>query len=254
VIADLSHMRIATWNVNGIRARQAELVEWLRQDRPDVVCLQELKAELAQIPEVCRLEDYWVYWHCLRGYSGVSLHVRKDLVEREPEYSHPEFDMESRIVQVDLGNTVLASVYVPNGGKDFEAKLNFLTRLIAWTRQLHQDGRELVLCGDMNIARSEIDVHPKERKPRAIGQLPEERELFQELLGEHLVDVGRALDPANENLFTWWAPWRNLRARNIGWRLDYVLASKAIAEQAASCVVLKDVGTSDHAPVVMTTG
>jgi exodeoxyribonuclease-3 len=247
-------MRIATWNVNGIRARQAELVEWLRQDRPDVVCLQELKAELAQIPEVCRLEDYWAYWHCLRGYSGVSLHVRKDLVEREPEYSHPEFDMESRIVQVDLGNTVLASVYVPNGGKDFEAKLNFLTRLIAWTRRLHQEGRELVLCGDMNIARSEIDVHPKERKPRAIGQLPEERELFQELLGEHLVDVGRALDPANENLFTWWAPWRNLRARNIGWRLDYVLASKAIAEQAASCVVLKDVGTSDHAPVVMTTG
>jgi exodeoxyribonuclease-3 len=106
----------------------------------------------------------------------------------------------------------------------------------------------------MNIARSEIDVHPKERKPRAIGQLPEERELFQELLGEHLVDVGRALDPTNENLFTWWAPWRNLRARNIGWRLDYVLASKAIAEQAASCVVLPDVGTSDHAPVVMTTG
>jgi exodeoxyribonuclease-3 len=247
-------MRIATWNVNGIRARQAELVEWLRQDRPDVVCLQELKAELAQIPEVCRLEDYWAYWHCLRGYSGVSLHVRKDLVEREPAYSHPEFDMESRIVQVDLGNTVLASVYVPNGGKDFEAKLNFLTRLIAWTRRLHQEGRELVLCGDMNIARSEIDVHPKERKPRAIGQLPEERELFQELLGEHLVDVGRALNPANENLFTWWAPWRNLRARNIGWRLDYVLASKAIAERAASCVVLKDVGTSDHAPVVMTTG
>jgi exodeoxyribonuclease-3 len=245
-------MRIATWNVNGIRARQAELVEWLRHERPDVVCLQELKAELAQIPEVCRLEDYWAYWHCLRGYSGVSLHVRKDFAAREPEYSHPEFDMESRIVQIDLGNTVIASVYVPNGGKDFEAKLNFLTRLIAWSRRLHQEGRELVLCGDMNIARSEMDVHPKERKPRAIGQLPEERELFQELLGEHLVDVGRTLDPENENLFTWWAPWRNLRARNIGWRLDYVLASRTIAARASSCVVLKDVGTSDHAPVLMT--
>ena len=245
-------MRIATWNVNGIRARQAELVEWLRHDRPDVVCLQELKAELAQIPDGCRLEDYWAYWHCLRGYSGVSLHVRKDFAEREPEYSHPEFDVESRIVQIDLGNTVIASVYVPNGGKDFEAKLNFLTRLIAWSRRLHQEGRELVLCGDMNIARSEMDVHPKERKPRAIGQLPEERELFQELLGEHLVDVGRALDPENDNLFTWWAPWRNLRARNIGWRLDYVLASKAIAARASSCLVLNQVGTSDHAPVVMT--
>lgn len=207
----------------------------------------------AQIPEPCKLEDYWAYWHCLRGYSGVSLHVRKDLVDREPVFEHPDFDMESRIVQFEYGNLVIASVYVPNGGKDFAAKLSFLERLIGWTRRLHEAGRELVLCGDMNIARSEMDVHPRERKPRAIGQLPEERELFERLLGEHLVDVGRALDPDNENLFTWWAPWRDLRARNIGWRLDYVLASKAIAARAASCVVLTEVGTSDHAPVVMTT-
>jgi exodeoxyribonuclease III len=246
-------MRIATWNVNGIRARQAQLAEWLQRERPDVVCLQELKAELAQIPEPCKLEDYWAYWHCLRGYSGVSLHVRKDLVEREPEFSHPDFDMESRIVQFAYGNLVIASVYVPNGGKDFAAKLRFLERLIGWTRQLHESGRELVLCGDMNIARSEIDVHPKERKPRSIGQLPEERALFERLLGDQLVDVGRALDPDNQNLFTWWAPWRDLRARNIGWRLDYLLASKAIAARATSCVVHREVGTSDHAPVVMMT-
>jgi len=246
-------LRIATWNVNGVRARQAELAEWLRRDRPDVVCLQELKAELAQIPEVCRLEDYWAYWHCMRGYSGVSLHVRKDLVEREPVYSHPEFDFESRMVQIDLGNTVVASVYVPNGGKDFPAKVGFLERLIDWSRRLHDAGRELVLCGDMNIAHAEMDVHPRERKAGTIGQRPEERELFSQLLGEHLVDVGRARDPENQNLFTWWAPWRNLRARNIGWRLDYLLASKSIAERASSCVVLADVGTSDHAPVVMTT-
>jgi exodeoxyribonuclease-3 len=249
----VSSVRIATWNVNGIRARQEQLAQWLRQERPDVVCLQELKAELAQIPEPCKLEDYWAYWHCLRGYSGVSLHIRKDLVDREPVFSHPDFDMESRIVQFELGNVVIASVYVPNGGKDFAAKLAFLDRLIGWARQLHEAGRELVLCGDLNIARAEIDVHPRERKPNAIGQRPEERALFEQLLGEHLVDVGRALDPGNENLFTWWAPWRNLRARNIGWRLDYVLASKAIASRAAGCVVLPEVGTSDHAPVVMTT-
>ena len=245
-------MRIATWNVNGIRARQAQLAEWLLRERPDVVCLQELKAELAQIPEPCKLEDYWAYWHCLRGYSGVSLHVRKDLVAREPVFEHPDFDMESRIVQFALGNLVIASVYVPNGGKDFPAKLGFLERLIGWARHLHEQGRELVLCGDMNIARSEIDVHPKERKPNAIGQRPDERNLLERLLGEQLVDVGRALDPENEGLFTWWAPWRNLRARNIGWRLDYVLASRAIAAQATSCVVLSEVGTSDHAPVIMT--
>src|SRR5947207_1934462 len=139
-------MKIATWNVNGVRARQAQLREWMERDRPDVVCLQELKAEPSQIPEQVKLEDYHAYWHGYRAYSGVSLHIRKGLF-----------------------------------------------------------------------------------------------------------DAGRALDPDNPDLFTWWAPWRNLRQRNIGWRLDYILASPAIAERAASCAVLADVGTSDHAPVVMTT-
>ena len=98
-----------------------------------------------------------------------------------------------------------------------------------------------------------MDVHPRERKPGIIGQRPEERELFAQLLGEHLVDVGRTLQPDNDRMFTWWAPWRNMRQRNIGWRLDYVLASPGIASRAQSCTVLREVGTSDHAPVVMTT-
>ena len=95
-------------------------------------------------------------------------------------------------------------------------------------------------------------MHPKERKPRAIGQLPEEREALERIIGCGLVDVGRALDPDNDGLFTWWAPWRNMRERNIGWRLDYVLASETFASKAISCPVQKEVGTSDHAPVVAT--
>jgi exodeoxyribonuclease-3 len=246
-------MRIATWNVNGIRARQAQLAEWLRRERPDVVCLQELKAQSDQIPDLCKLPEYHAYWHGRKGYSGVSLHLHRDVFPVDPTFSHPDFDMESRIVQIQHDDLVIASVYVPNGGKDYPAKIDFLRRLIAWTRQLHDSGQRLVLCGDLNIARTDMDVHPKERKLNAVGQRPEERQLLEELIGDHLVDVGRALDPHNENLFTWWAPWRNLRARNIGWRLDYVLASRAIAERASSCVVQRDVGTSDHAPVVLTT-
>jgi exodeoxyribonuclease III len=245
-------MKIATWNVNGIRARQAQFCEWLARDRPDVVCLQELKAEVAQVPAQCQLEDYHVFWHGLRAYSGVSLHVKKSAFGESPVFSHPDFDMESRIVQAELGKLVFASVYVPNGGKSYPAKLEFMARLAAWARRLHGEGRELVLCGDINIARAEMDVHPRERKP-VIGQLPEERELFQALLGEHLVDVGRKLDPDNPNLFSWWPPWRSMRQRNIGWRLDYVLASPGIAARATACVVLAEVGTSDHAPVMMTT-
>ena len=245
-------MKVATWNVNGIRARAAQVREWLDREQPDVACLQELKAELNQIPEVCQHPDYHAYWHCRKGYSGVSLQVRKDLVAAEPVYSHPPFDFESRIVQMDHGDLVVASVYVPNGGKDYGAKVNFLMRLKEWAERLHADGRALLLCGDINIARTELDVHPKERKPGAIGQRPEERALFETLLAVGLADLGRVFDPDNPGLFTWWAPWRDLRARNIGWRLDYLLASPGVAARATSCVVQSAVGTSDHAPVVLT--
>lgn len=245
-------MKIATWNVNGIRARADQLCEWIERDRPDVLCLQELKAEEHQIPPQCRLDEYYAYWHCLKGYSGVSLHVHKDLVDEEPVFEHPPFDVESRFVQAEVGDFVLASVYVPNGGKDYPAKVAFMEAMIDWARRLHAEERPFLLCGDINIARTEMDVHPKERKPNAVGQRPEERALFETLLDDRLVDLGRRLDPDNDRLYTWWAPWRNLRARNIGWRLDYVLGSPEIAERASECVVLPDVGTSDHAPVVLT--
>ena len=246
-------MKVATWNVNGIRARASQLAEWLDREWPHVVCLQELKAERSQIPELCNTDDYHAYWHCCKGYSGVSLQVRKDLFPGDPVYSHPPFDMESRIVQVELGDLVIASVYVPNGGKDYPAKLNFVHQLIEWTRRLRSEGREVLICGDINIARTDMDVHPKERKPNAVGQLPEERTLFQMLLDAGLDDVGRSFDPDNPGLFTWWAPWRNMRQRNIGWRLDYMLASPGLRASATSCVVQADVGTSDHAPVVLVT-
>jgi exodeoxyribonuclease-3 len=245
-------MKIATWNVNGIRAREAQLCEWVARDRPDVVCLQEIKASPAQIPESCKLADYDAYWHGAGGYSGVSLHVRKGAFDVEPSFSHPAFDMETRIVQASFGDVAVASVYVPNGGKDYSAKLEFLRSLADWARETHEAGRQLVVCGDLNVARTDADVHPKERKPGIIGQRPDERELFEALLGKHLVDVGRALHPDDNRMFTWWAPWRNLRQRNIGWRIDYILASRGVFERVQACEVLADVGTSDHAPVAMT--
>jgi exodeoxyribonuclease-3 len=155
-------------------------------------------------------------------------------------------------VTADVGELIIASIYVPNGGKDYPGKIAFLNRLIDWAGELRAAGRELLICGDLNVARGEMDVHPKERKPMAVGQRPEERALFERLLGTGLTDVGRAMDPGNPGLFTWWAPWRNLRARNIGWRLDYVLASPGVFARARGCVVQSEVGTSDHAPVVMT--
>jgi exodeoxyribonuclease III len=243
-------LTIATWNVNGIRARQEQFLEWMGRDRPDVVCLQEIKVSPEKLPEACNLEDYWCYWHGAGGYSGVSLGLRRDAFPEEPRFSHPPFDLETRIVAAEAGDLVVASIYVPNGGKDFPAKMDFLRALARWAGELREAGRRVILAGDMNVTHTDRDVHPKERKPFVIGQRPEERELFDSLLAQGLVDVGRAQDPDNDNLFTWWAPWRNMRQRNIGWRIDYILASDTLAGAATSCKVLAEVGTSDHAPVV----
>ena len=245
-------MKIATWNVNGIRARHEQFVQWAASEQPDVICLQEIKAKLDQIPQTCSLEGYTCYWHGAGGYSGVGLHVRTEFA-RNADFTHPDFDHETRIVQAQIEDTVFTSVYVPNGGKDFDAKIAFIHSLINYAAGLRERGLKLVLCGDMNIARSDMDVHPKERKPRAIGQLPMERELFERLLtAGGLVDVGRSLYPDATDYYSWWAPWRSMRERNIGWRLDYVLASESLAKTAVSCPSQREIGTSDHAPVVAT--
>ena len=244
-------MKVATLNVNGIRARQSELQQFLDREQPDVLCLQEIKAAIDQLPVwLCELEGYWCYWHGGKGYSGVALHVRRtDALER-PAFHHPDFDYEHRIVSARLPRATVASIYVPNGGKDFPAKMRFLEALDAYAAEFHAAGLPLVLCGDLNVARTDMDVHPKERKPRAVGQLPEERAVIERILSRGLVDVHRQLDPDNADLFTWWAPWRNLRQRNIGWRLDYVLASRPLADRVVSCTVQREFGTSDHGPVV----
>ncbi len=244
-------MKIATWNVNGIRARQTQLQDWLEREQPDVVCLQEIKAAIDQLPVwLCEMEGYWCYWHGEKGYSGVALHVSKRIAPERPAFEHPAFDYENRIVLVRLPAVTVVSVYVPNGGKDFPAKMQFLNSLEQFAADARTDSNPVVICGDLNIARTDMDVHPKERKPLAIGQLPEERALLERIIAHGLVDVGRALEPDNDQMFTWWAPWRNMRQRNIGWRLDYLLASQPLFERVRSCRIERETGTSDHAPVV----
>lgn len=247
-------MEIATWNVNGIRSRHSEVVAWVAQRRPDVLCLQELKASPEQVPErLTTLSEYWSFWHGRRGgYSGVSLHLRRETFAKAPAFTHPAFDRETRVVQAELGDTLVASVYVPNGGKDYPAKLAFLAELAEYVAARQAEGRQVVLCGDLNVAHEERDVHPAQRDERQIGQRADERALFAALLASGLVDVGRRLLPDDERYFTWWPFWRNARARNLGWRLDYVLASPSVAERAVSTEVQREVGTSDHAPVVVT--
>jgi exodeoxyribonuclease-3 len=242
---------VGTWNVNGIRAREGQFLEWVRRDGPDVVCLQEIKATEEQLGETLTLlPDYWNYWHGgPKGYSGVSLHLRKAAFAARPAFGHPDFDVEYRAAQAEVeGGLVFLSVYVPNGGKDYSAKLRFLEAMRSSVEAAHAKGARLVVCGDLNVTRSDTDVHPKERKAGAIGQRSDERELFERLLGCGLQDVARELDPQNDRLFTWWPPWRGLRQKNQGWRIDYLLVSSGL--RSTECRVLDQVGTSDHAPLL----
>ena len=194
-------MKLVTWNVNGIRARKDDVLAFVEGERPDVLCLQEIKALSGQIPApLNELPGYWCYWHGMKGYSGVALLVRKDFSTDAPRFSHPEFDHENRIVVADLlsdgGAVSVASIYVPNGGRSLETKLGFLQELLAYGAAAQRLGRRIVLCGDLNVARTELDVHPRERNPTLVGQRPEERALFERILTEgNLRDVGRDLDP-----------------------------------------------------------
>jgi exodeoxyribonuclease III len=138
---------------------------------------------------------------------------------------------------------------VPNGNKDLAAKVRFLDALDAYAEQAEREQRPLLLCGDLNVAREERDVHPSLRRASEIGQTAEERAQLERIIGRGLVDLSRRFQPDDDRLYSWWAPWRNSRERNIGWRLDYVLASAPLAERAESCRVLREFGTSDHAPV-----
>ena len=244
-------MKITTWNVNGLRAREGQVAEWVAREQPDVLCLQELKATLAQVPQsLVRLEAYHGYWHGnAGGYSGVSLHVRKGFCPTRPRFAHPDFDHEGRIVIASLGALDVASIYVPNGGKDRDAKFRFLEAMDRYVKAAQAAGRLLVLCGDLNVALEVRDVHPTLADETRLGQTPRERALLSALIGHGLTDVHRLLVPGDDQLFTWWAPWRNHRQLNVGWRLDYVLASAALAQQATQCRVDREFGTSDHGPV-----
>jgi exodeoxyribonuclease-3 len=243
-------VKVVTWNVNGIRAREGQVLELLAREAPDLCCLQEIKAPAAKVPPpLLAYPGYDACWHGETAYSGVALLVRQPLAGA-PRFVHPPFDFETRAITAELDGLTVASLYVPNGGKDFDAKLRFLEALDGWVAEASAGGRTLLLCGDLNVTASDADVHWKERKAGAIGQRDDERALLRGLLRRGLVDVGRTLDPSNTALFTWWPPWRGLRQKNVGWRIDYVVASAPLAARATRCKVLAEYGTSDHAPVV----
>ena len=245
-------MKILTWNVNGLRARWSEVSAIADELAPDLMCLQEIKAAPSQVPEpLTGLPGYHNHYHGgPGGYSGVSVHARRDRFAARPPVESPPFDVEHRIAVADLGELACASVYVPNGNKDFAAKIAFLESLAAWTAE--RDGKPLLVCGDLNVALTPADVCVKQRNPDTIGQRARERALMSAAIeGGALVDAVRWQWPDASDKFTWWPPWRDEKANNNGWRIDYVLLGGGLGERLARVEILDDRGTSDHAPVVV---
>lgn len=245
--------------------RQDQFRGWLERDQPDVICLQEMKAGMSDLVAGLHTHLNDNYWHDWSRDVAVLLSRATFRKKGKPQFHRLSPDHTLGYLAYGAGiayaitaNIVIASIYFPKGGVDFglkqrfmDQKLRFIDSIRQHVEDKHANASGVILCGNLNVARAEEDVHPRDRKLRE-GQRPDERRCFEHLLSADLVDVCRTLNPGNDRLFTWWALGHTNRERNIGWRLDYILASQALAEKAVDCSVLTDVGTSDHAPVMAT--
>jgi exodeoxyribonuclease III len=250
-------MRITTWNVNGIRAALNKgFLAWVESEKPDVLCLQEIKARPEQVPEEQRnIDGYQSLWNPAErpGYSGVSTYFRIDPLEIKAGMDNPEFDNEGRVIHSRYPNFHLFNVYFPNGqrGQDrVDYKLRFYGHLLDICDQLHRQGENVIITGDFNTAHTEIDLANPKENSKYSGFLPEEREWVTRYLDHGLVDVFRQLNP-DKVQYTWWTYRMNARQRNIGWRLDYFLVTKGLTPNVKDVKIHDDVMGSDHCPVTL---
>lgn len=251
-------MRIITANLNGIRAAARKgFFAWMLKQNADVICLQELRAQVDQLTrEMLAPEGYHGYFHDAekKGYSGVGIYT-KSLPDRvRVGLGWPEIDSEGRYLQVDFGDLSVISLYLPSGSSSEERqnfKYDFMNRLMPFLQAQRFDGREYIMCGDWNIAHKEIDLKNWKSNQKNSGFLPEERAWLTKLFDETgYVDVFRQLN-TEEAQYTWWSNRGQAWAKNVGWRLDYQIGTPEIAKQATSESIYKDERFSDHAPLTI---
>jgi len=253
-------LRIVSLNLNGIRSAATKGVfDWLAEHRADVVCVQELKAQLPDLSERMKAPDGCHGWfHCAekKGYSGVGIYARRSPERIVEGIGHAAFDAEGRYLRVDFGNVSVVSVYVPSGSSSPERqamKFRFMDEFFPILKALRGEGREIVICGDWNIAHKEIDLKNWKGNLKNSGFLPEERAWLSRVFDElGWVDVYRRLYPAAEGeAYTWWSNRGQARAKNVGWRIDYQIATPGIAATAKEAAVYTARRFSDHAPLTV---
>ncbi|MFO7675851.1 MAG: exodeoxyribonuclease III [bacterium] len=249
-------MRLLSWNVNGIRAAARKgLLDWLARERPDALCLQEVKARPEQVPgSVREPEGYHAAWNPADrpGYSGVATLQRERPGYVRAGFGDERFDDEGRVLVTEVADVRLYNVYFPNGKQGPERlryKLGFYDAFLDHLREEKRRRRRLVVCGDYNTAHREIDLaHPRQNE-RVSGFLPEERAWLNRLVAAGFADTFRLIHPAEPGQYTWWSPLTRARERNVGWRIDYFFVSENLVRRVRDAFILPEVEGSDHCPV-----
>jgi len=263
-------MRVLSWNVNGIRAVEKRgFTGWLAKENPDILCLNETKAEPSQLSPTlvnplvptgdgAEGKPYFSYWACAkkRGYSGVAIYSKTEPLDVR-FLGVPEFDDEGRVLVADYKKFSLINAYFPNsqeGGKRLDYKLAFCAEILKLCNSLVEKGRHFLLCGDYNIAHTSIDLARPKQNEDSPGYLPEERAWMDEFIGVGHVDTFRHFHPDEPDHYTWWSYRANARERNVGWRLDYHCVDRSFLPKVKSSLIRPDVTGSDHCPVEISLG
>jgi exodeoxyribonuclease-3 len=252
-------MKLISWNVNGLRSHMKKGAwKWIRAQKPDVICLQELKAKPEQLTEaqMKTFQGYTVVWNPAErpGYSGVATMVSSKTKEATVGFGVPKFDIEGRVIQTRFDDFVLLNVYFPSGTTGMvrvKFKLEFYEALLKHINKLHAAGDKIIITGDFNTAHNEIDLARPKENQKTSGFMPEERAMLGRYFEADLVDTFRTLYPDKQQ-FSWWTSrFATARKNNIGWRIDYFLVSKNLFPKVKAVTIFDKVQGSDHCPVML---
>ncbi len=251
----MGKIRIISWNINGIRAvHKKGFLEWFNTEKPDILCVQETKATRKQFPKDIRaVNGYKIYNSeaVKKGYSGTATYTNIEPEKVDYGFGVDRFDLEGRTIIADYGEFVLFNIYFPNGKMSSERlqyKMEFYDTFLEYADNLKDQGKNIIVCGDVNTAHKEIDLARPKENEKISGFLPEERAWMDKLLSHGYVDTFREFNKEPEQ-YTWWSYRTRARERNVGWRLDYFFVNKEFVDRVNASYILYDVIGSDHCPV-----
>ena len=253
-------LKLASWNVNGLRAcAKKGFAKWLTQEQPDILCLQETKANEDQLDDdIKNIKDYDSYFFSAqkKGYSGVALYVKKDLKIKEIHkgIGKKSLDDEGRAIILEHKNFVLINGYYPNGQRDHNRvpyKLKFSREILKIANEYRAKKKNVILTGDFNTAHHPIDLANPKTNTKTTGFLPKERKFLDKMLEDGYLDIYRELNPEKEGAYTWWTYRGDCRERNIGWRIDYFWINKALKKKVKNANILAEIKGSDHCPLTL---